>query len=72
MKNPDREERKKILSKPYMSREDFYKVLPVGRNQSDQMFSNLFRELQDKGVQLFDTRPAVIPTKYFKERYVEK
>lgn len=72
MKRPDRETIKNILSQPYMTREDFYKVLPVGRNQSDKRFNSLIEDLRSKGIEIFETRPQVIPTKYFKERYMEK
>ena len=60
-----------VLTKPYMSREDFYTVLPVGRKKSDKLFQDLWNELKDKNVVLFDSRPQVIPTKYFKRKYLE-
>lgn len=65
MKNPKQEKINEILNQPYMTKNDFYLVLPVGRNQSDKMFNDLEEKLKNEGISLFETRPRVIPTKYF-------
>lgn len=70
MKELIKEERDEILKRPYISAADVYKVLPVGRNQAYQMFKELYDELESKGVMLFKTLPRVVPTKYFKEKYL--
>ena len=70
MKNLNRLERDEILKQPYITSNDVYKVLPVGKNQSSRMFNDLYLELQDKGIPLFQTRPRAIPTKYFKDKYL--
>ena len=70
MKNINREEREEILKNPYMSADDIYKVLPVGKNKACQIFNEAYEDLRQKGVMLFDSRPRTIPTKEFKKRYL--
>lgn len=72
MKNPDKETLKKILSQPYITMDDLYKVLPVGRKQSDHIFSDLEKKLGDEGVELYVTRPRIIPTESLKRYLKEK
>lgn len=55
-----------------MTMEDFYKVLPVGRKQSDRIFKDLENKLRDEGVELFITHPRVIPTECLKKYLKEK
>ena len=70
MKNPDKEKRNEILNKPYMTMNDLYEVLPVGRQQSNKLFKQLEKKLKDEGIKLFVTTPRVIPTKYVKQEYL--
>ena len=70
MKNPDKEKRNEILNKPYMTINDLYQVLPVGKNQSKKLFSQLEEKLKKDGIKLFKTTPRVIPTKYVKQEYL--
>ena len=72
MKNPEKDLRDKILKQPYITSDDVYKVLPVGKNQSSKIFNDLYDELARKGIPLFATRPRAIPTRYFKEKYLKR
>lgn len=53
-----------------MTASDIYKVLPVGKNLAVRMFNELYEELMQKGVKLFQTRPRTVPTKEFKKKYL--
>ena len=70
MRELDREVREEILKNPYMTASDVYKVLPVGKNLAVRMFNELYDELAQKGVRLFQTRPRTVPTKEFKKKYL--
>lgn len=69
MKNITRKARNEILAKPYMTAQDIYKVLPIGMNQCKKIFKTLEEELKEDGIPLFNTRPRVIPTEYFMQKY---
>lgn len=68
MRTVDKETRKKILGNPYMTANDFYLVLPVGKNQAFKMFNDVYSQLESEGVKLFPGRPRTIPTSEFKKR----
>ena len=70
MKEVLKDIRDSILRNPYMTANDVYKVLPVGKNQATKMFNDLYAELEEKGVKLFQSRPRTIPTREFKRRYL--
>jgi len=70
MKQVKRETRDEILKNPYMTASDVYKVLPIGKNKAAQMFNELYEELKEKGVKLFESRPRTVPTKEFKKKYL--
>lgn len=70
MKNPNKETRNEILNKPYITKNDLYQILPVGRKQSDKLFNKLEEKLIKDGIKLFETTPRVIPTKYVKQEYL--
>ena len=65
-----KEEREQILKNSYITAEQVYKVLPVGKNLAYKLFKELYDDLDKKGVMLFKTTPRAIPMKYFKERYL--
>lgn len=70
MRDIDTERRNRILKGPYMSADDIYRVLPVGKNRASEMFNELYLELKEKGVRLFESRPRTIPTREFKKKYL--
>lgn len=70
MREINRDIRDEILKNPYMTASDIYKVLPVGKNLAVRMFNELYEELMQKGVKLFQTRPRTVPTKEFKKKYL--
>lgn len=70
MKNIDRVRRNEILKSPYMTADDIYRVLPVGKNKAAEMFNELYDELVLKGVKLYQSRPRTVPTKEFKKKYL--
>ena len=72
MKTIDKEERDRILSQPYMTSSDVYKVLPVGINQAKKLFKEVEQDLEKMGYQRFNTRPRVIPTIAFKKKFIER
>lgn len=53
-----------------MTANDVYRVLPVGKNQAAKMFNDLYVELEEKGVRLFQSRPRTVPTREFKKKYL--
>ena len=65
MKNIDRNKRNDILKNPYMTADDIYHVLPIGKNQAQKMFNEIYNQLIDEGVTLFKSRPKTIPTKVY-------
>jgi len=71
MKNIDRNKRNNILKNPYMTADDIYHVLPIGKNQAQKMFNEIYNQLIDEGITLFKSRPKTIPTKVFKERILK-
>ncbi|MBQ2658597.1 MAG: hypothetical protein IJF87_08530 [Erysipelotrichaceae bacterium] len=70
MREIQKEERDTILKSPYMTANDVYRVLPVGKNQAAKMFNDLYVELEEKGVRLFQSRPRTVPTREFKKKYL--
>lgn len=71
MKQITKERQKEILSKSYLTMADIYELLPIGRNQSNELFHQIEEEVKEDGKKLFITRPRVIPTSYYK-RYMER
>ena len=65
-----KEIRDEVLKSPYITANGVYPVLPVGKNQAFKMFSELYEELQERGVKLFESRPRSIPTSEFKKKYL--
>lgn len=70
MKNINIEERERILSQPYISADGYYRCLPIGLSQAKKLFREDEQKCIDEGIQLFDTRPRVIPTSFFIRQYV--
>ena len=70
MRQIEKENRDQILKGPYMTADDIYQVLPVGKNQANRMFNVLYEELKERGVRLFESRPRTVPTKEFKKKYL--
>ncbi|MBQ6217370.1 MAG: hypothetical protein IJK53_08325 [Erysipelotrichaceae bacterium] len=70
MRQIDKTERDRILKNPYITANEVYQVLPVGKTLAYKLFKELYDELDSKGVMLFKTMPRAIPMKYFKERYL--
>lgn len=69
MKEISKNEQIAILEKTYITKEDVYKVLPIGKNYSSKIFNEIEQELKEMGVSLFNTRPRVIPTEYLLKKY---
>lgn len=67
MKTISKEVEKEILSKTYLTMADVYKLLPIGKNQSDKLFRQIEAKAKADGKKLFITRPRVIPTYLFVE-----
>ena len=66
----DKNTRDEILRSPYITANGIYQVLPVGKNKAFKIFSELYDELQERGVMLFESRPRTIPTIEFKKKYL--
>ena len=60
-----------ILNKTYITIADVYAVLPIGKNYASKVFRELEAELHNRGIPTFNTRPRVIPTEIFLERFPE-
>lgn len=71
MKNINVQDQKLILSKAYITMEDIYKLLPIGKNYAAEIFHNIENELSEKGIPRFQTRPRVIPTDYLIKAFPE-
>lgn len=69
MKNISNEEKQEILSKTFLTIDDLYKVLPVGKNQAARIFKDIEKECKRKEIPLFITRPRIIPTEMLLEKY---
>lgn len=69
MKKINRQIRDEILKQPYVTANDVYSVLPIGKNQARTIFNQIESELKEKGIPLFNTLPRVIPTKYLIQKY---
>ena len=71
MKELEKDVQKKILDEAYITIEDIYKLLPIGKNYASKIFRDIEQELKDKGYPMFNTRPRVIPTEFLVKRYPE-
>lgn len=70
MKTINIEERERILSMPYISADGYYKCLPVGVVQARKIFNQDLQDIVNDGIPVFNTRPRVIPTSYFINKYI--
>lgn len=71
MKQPDKTTQIAILQQTYITIDDIYHCLPIGKNYASRLFREIEAELQEKGIILLNTRPRVIPTEYLIKRYPE-
>ena len=69
MKTISNEEKQEILSKTFLTIDDLYKVLPVGKNQAARIFKDIEKECKRKEIPLFITRPRIIPAEMLLEKY---
>lgn len=59
-----------IISKNYLTVNDIYQILPVGKNRAQQIFNDMYKELVDEHYPLSNmSRNRTIPTKRFLKRY---
>lgn len=58
-----------ILNKPYITIADVYALLPIGKNYASKIFREIELELHEQGIPTFNTRPRVIPTEIFLEKF---
>lgn len=71
MKEINKLDQLSILNKAYITINDIYKVLPIGKNYASKIFREIEDELREKGKPLFITRPRVVPTEYLVKRFPE-
>jgi hypothetical protein len=62
MKTLTKEKQKEILNKTFITIDDVYNVLPIGKNYSAKIFKDIEAEMKRKEIPCFITRPRVIPT----------
>lgn len=69
MKNLSVEEQREIVAKTFLTIEDLYKLLPVGKNRSAKIFKEIEDDCKRKEIPLFISRPRVIPTEMLLDKY---
>lgn len=63
------EEQREILLQTFITIQDVYKILPVGKNRAAKIFREIEEECKAKNIPLFITRPRVIPTEMLIKKY---
>lgn len=63
------EEQQEILKKTFITIDDCYKVLPVGKNRAAKIFREIEEDCKTKNIPLFITRPRVIPAEMLIKKY---
>ena len=63
------EEQREILSKTFITINDCYKILPVGKNRAAKIFREIEEDCKKKEIPLFITRPRVIPAEMLIKKY---
>lgn len=58
-----------IMSKTFLTMQDLYELLPVGKNQASKIFRSIEEDCKKKEIPLFITRPRVIPAEMLFEKY---
>lgn len=52
-----------ILDRTYLSTQDIYTLLPLGRRESRNLFNTIRSQMIAEGVPLMPCRPSVVPLK---------
>jgi len=63
------EKQKEILNKTFITIDDVYNLLPIGKNYSAKIFKDIEAEMKQKDIPCFITRPRVIPTEMLLSRF---
>ena len=69
MKGTTKDIQNDIRQKPYLTINDIYKYLPIGKNQASKIFHEIEKEMEADGTPNFITRPKVISARYFFKKY---
>ena len=69
MKGITKERQNTIKQKPYLTINDIYEYLPIGKNQASKIFHEIEEEMKLDGTPNFITRPKVISARYFFKKY---
>lgn len=69
MKTVTIEKQKEILNKTYITMDDVYNLLPIGKNYSAKIFKEIEADMKKKEIPCFITRPRVIPTEMLIDKF---
>lgn len=70
MKGTTKERQNNIKQKPYLTINDIYEYLPIGKNQASKIFHEIEEDMKQAGAKNFVTRPKVVSAKYFFAKYL--
>lgn len=69
MKTLEIEKQREILRKSFITIDDIYNLLPIGKNYSARIFKEIEAEMKEKEIPMFITRPRVVPTEMLIDRF---